>query len=94
MFSARGYDNTLQTEVSNRDSSIYKTLTKVNALDKEICEKTLQALKAIIPQKQINDLQDRNRLAKTIGLDMVYGILSYEGPTIALCDIKKKQVVV
>ncbi|HEY7573141.1 MAG TPA: hypothetical protein VH796_17400 [Nitrososphaeraceae archaeon] len=95
IFSTSQFDITYNTEAIVRDSScLYNTLTEINTIDKEICEITIRALKTIIPQKQINDLQYKNRLAHTIGLeDKVYGILSYDGPIIAICDIEKNQVV-
>ena len=69
IFSASQCDNTSHTETIRRDSScLYKTLTELNAIDKEIRERTTRALKTIGPQKQINDLQYKNRLTQTIGL--------------------------
>lgn len=84
------YDN--QYDMNFADSkTIEQEITKflIEIEGEETASRILSAIKSLIPQKQFSN----NLVISTYLNNSIYGILSYDGPVIALCDYQNNQVV-
>lgn len=75
-----GDSNTIEEEIK-------KFLVEIDGEDS--ASRILSAVKSIIPQKKFFNNPDISPYLN----NSVYGILSYDGPIIALCDSQNKQIV-